>query len=347
VGNAVHELDQTALLVGSRGEAPLAQIAERPQRRDYEPRLRKHAIPYLGELPLEEVTGPVLKAWLRQLARAGASDDTANRTLDRVQQVMRWSEAEGYATGARSWAYVAGPPRASAPTREVLSDLDMPEVAAIAKAVEGHYLAEYYRILLTLGPRPGELRGLLDTAIDHANRSIHLHHTLDWERDGVPVLEPAKTRKSQRTIRLPDSLWEPFAAYLDSRDRTPVLVLEGREWREVDLVFRRQDGGPLRGDGKGGVSDLFKRCLRRAGLPAKTLYDLRHIAVGLLLQVCKPEEVAQIVGHSSYRLTLDRYAPRMRELLASTAVSLDPIYRHLTEIGYAFKVSDEVSDPAE
>lgn len=95
------------------------------------------------------------------------------------------------------------------------------------------------------------------------------------------------------------------------------------------------------------MSDLFKRCLRRADLPPKTLYDLRHIAVGLLLQICKPEEVAQIVGHSSYRLTLDQYAPRMRELLAHTAVSLDPIYRHLTEVGYAFKVSAEVSEPVE
>lgn len=105
---------------------------------------------------------------------------------------------------------------------------------------------------------------------------------------------------------------------------------------------RRANGAPLRGDG--GVTDLFQRCLRRAGLERRRLYDLRHIAVGLLLGVCKPDEVAQIVGHSSYRLTLDRYASRMRELLATTAVSLEPIYQHLTDIGYAPKVSVEVSE---
>jgi hypothetical protein len=38
--------------------------------RDYEIRLRRHAIPYLGELSLDQVKGPVLKDWLRGLARA-------------------------------------------------------------------------------------------------------------------------------------------------------------------------------------------------------------------------------------------------------------------------------------
>jgi hypothetical protein len=35
------------------------------------------------------------------------------------------------------------------------------------------------------------------------------------------------------------------------------------------------------------------------------------------------------------RLTLDRYAPRMRELLDRTAVDLEPIYQHLAAIGYS------------
>lgn len=106
-------------------------------------------------------------------------------------------------------------------------------------------------------------------------------------------------------------------------------MLRERAWTEVDLVFRRKNGKPLRGDGTGGVNDLFRRSLRRAGVPEHNLYQLRHLAIGMLLAIGRPDEVAQIVGQSSYRLTLDTYAPRMREMLDRTAIGLEPIYASL------------------
>jgi hypothetical protein len=115
---------------------------------------------------------------------------------------------------------------------------------------------------------------------------------------------------------------------------TPLAVFRDRQWISVDLVFRRSNGGALRGDGKGGTNDLLRRALDRANVRGHTSRDLRHLAVGLLLSICDPREVAQIVGHSSYRMTLDTYAPRLRELLDRTAINLEPIYRHLNEIGY-------------
>ena len=99
-------------------------------------------------------------------------------------------------------------------------------------------------------------------------------------------------------------------------------------------MFRRTNGRPLRGDGAGGTNDLFKRCLRRAALAVHNVYQLRHLAVAMLLEIGRPDEVAQTLGHSSYRLTLDTYAPRMHELLDRTAVDLEPIYTHLRGIGY-------------
>ena len=317
--------------------------------RDYELRLRKHAVPYLGSGSIEDIDGRTLKAWMRWLACHDRSYDTIRRTLARVKQVLRWAHAEGFIAGDCFWETVQGPIGNVGRRRGVVTDTDLGEIGAIRHAIEGHYLGVMYEIGLMLGPRPGELRGLTSENVDRERRLIHLHYTLDWVSGGRPLLEDTKTEAAFRTIRLPDSLWSKFEAYLDAHDRTPVPVIRKGAWVEVDLVFRRRNGEPLRGDGAGGTNDLFKRALRRAGLVPTAMYNLRHLAVALLLTICEPREVAQIVGHSSYRLTLDTYTPRMRELLDRTAIDLEPLYRHLTEIGYAKadKVSDKVSDPAE
>ena len=312
--------------------------------RDYELRIRRHAIPYLGDIAIGRIDSLVLKAWLRWCADTGRSDDTASRALARVKLVLRWAMSEGMIAGDRYWEVVTGPVAESSVRPGVIHDTDMATMGAIMRAVEGHYLGVMYEIELILGPRPGELRGLLAENVDHERHQIHLQHTLDWASGGVPLLEDTKTAAGFRTIGLPDSLWTRFEAHLADRDRSPVHLLRAGEWVEADLVFRRRNGRALRGDGTGGTNDLFKRCLARAGLPAQNAYSLRHLAVGLLLTIGRPDEVAQIVGHSSYRLTLDRYAPRMRELLERTAIDLEPIFRHLAAIGYSpAKVSDEVS----
>lgn len=69
--------------------------------------------------------------------------------------------------------------------------------------------------------------------------------------------------------------------------------------------------------------------------------------VGPLLEIAEPGQVARIVGHSRYHLTLDTYAPRARTLLEKTAIDLEPIFQHLLEVVLeGAKVSDTVPEDA-
>jgi integrase len=75
------------------------------------------------------------------------------------------------------------------------------------------------------------------------------------------------------------------------------------------------------------VVRAFKRLLAKAGLPSATrLYDLRHGFASLLLAAGEhPKVVADLLGHSTTRLTLDTYTHVLPELTRQPADHLDVI----------------------
>lgn len=75
------------------------------------------------------------------------------------------------------------------------------------------------------------------------------------------------------------------------------------------------------------VVRAFKRLLVESGLPTATrLYDLRHGFASLLLAAGEhPKVVADLLGHSTTRLTLDTYTRVLPELTRQAADHLDAI----------------------
>ena len=87
-------------------------------------------------------------------------------------------------------------------------------------------------------------------------------------------------------------------------------------------MFPSQVGTPLEHHN---VVRSFKRLLRRAGLP-KTfrLYDLRHTAATLLLsRNVHPKYVAEMLGHASVTLTLDKYSHVIPGMDGGTGSAMD------------------------
>ena len=79
----------------------------------------------------------------------------------------------------------------------------------------------------------------------------------------------------------------------------------GPDYKESELVFRREDGSPV-------IPHLFtlafKKAVKDAKLPPIRLHDLRHTHVALLAKAGVPAKVIQErVGHHSAGFTLDNY----------------------------------------
>jgi integrase len=303
----------------------------------YETHVRLHIAPFLGNRPVGQIDGPAVKAWLRDLGEKGISPAMRIKVLTSLSTAYKWAIGEGY---VRFSPTIGIKPRRG--RRPAIEPLSVDLLGKLLAAVKGHPLESLFTIAMTMGPRLGELTQLPIRDADRARRTITIHHTGSWA-GGTWHLEDTKREASRRTIRLPDSVWDILEAHLDRRIAAGATA--------NDLIWVRRTGNPLRGDGTGGVGDLFKRCLKRAGLPVRNFHQLRSLAASLLLSLNGGDyaEVAQILGHSTYRTTLDIYARLLPEVGARRAADVDALMRRLAALEKedAKKEGDEGDDDEE
>jgi integrase len=98
----------------------------------------------------------------------------------------------------------------------------------------------------------------------------------------------------------------------------------GAAWRNLDLVFANQIGGPLQ---KGNLlAKSFAPLLRCAGLPRIRCRDLRHTDAILLLARGVPVKVvSEMLGHASIAITLDTYAHVLPDMQAQAALAMEAV----------------------
>ena len=119
---------------------------------------------------------------------------------------------------------------------------------------------------------------------------------------------------------------QAVAGLLDSAGKRGIrlVVPEDGDW---PLVLTR----PLPTDGRiiapvepRNVNRRFERLRERAGLPWLRLHDLRHGCVTYLLaHGIDPRTVMEILGHTTIRQTMDRYAHALPERLRAAADTMD------------------------
>lgn len=183
------------------------------------------------------------------------------------------------------------------------------EATCLLKAESKHSCL--FAFLVTTGARPSEALGLKWSDLDLERATVAIQRTLQWHADGGFYFAETKTKKSRRTVPFPGTLADQLKQHRASQAQA--LLKLGLK---TDLVFANSEGMPLMR--KNLVRRHFKPALKAAQLPLElTLYCLRHTCASLLLQAgVHPKVVAERLGHSSTKLTLDVYshvAPGMQE----------------------------------
>jgi integrase len=142
------------------------------------------------------------------------------------------------------------------------------------------------------GLRWGELAALRASHLNLLRGTVEVSESLS-EINGHLEVGPTKTG-TRRSISAPGS-------------STMVGEHIGRYPSPEGFVFSAPAGGPLR---RASYRRSFKPAVRAAGLdPELRFHDLRHTCVGLLIERgAHAKEIAERLGHSTVRLTLDRYA---------------------------------------
>ncbi|MGH9039937.1 MAG: tyrosine-type recombinase/integrase [Acidimicrobiia bacterium] len=140
---------------------------------------------------------------------------------------------------------------------------------------------------------------------------------------GFPGQGPPRRAPAQDEGRAPDRVRQPGA--LRQAPAAPADRLLDRD----GYVFSAPAGGPINYATFYGLH--FKPAVR-AALPDHLcrlrFHDLRSTYATLLVeQGAHPKEMAELLGHSSVQITLDRYSHVMPHMAAALAERMDAVYR--------------------
>ncbi|MGH9184112.1 MAG: site-specific integrase [Acidimicrobiales bacterium] len=166
------------------------------------------------------------------------------------------------------------------------------------------------------GLRSGEMSALRIGQVDLRAGTVFVHRSASTVK-GVRIEGEPKTRAGRRTVFLTNALGERLRSHLGER----VLDRDG-------YVFAAEDDRPLNLGTS--YSVYFKPTVRQVlpeRLHGRPVHDLRHYASLLVEQGAHPKEMAELMGHSSVQITLDRYSHIMSHMAAALAERMDAAYR--------------------
>src|SRR5579862_6961987 len=143
------------------------------------------------------------------------------------------------------------------------------QVRQLLQAASGDDL---HVLAVTTGARLGELLGLHWRDVDLDGASLNIVTSLQRTQTGLEFVEP-KTARSRRRVSLTTAA---VKALRDHRKRQNEVRLAAKDWDDLDLVFSNEKGRPIEDGNLRRRS--FGPLLKKAGLPAIRLHDLRHTA---------------------------------------------------------------------
>lgn len=119
---------------------------------------------------------------------------------------------------------------------------------------------------MAVGLRPSEALALTWNDLDLEAGIVHVRRALDRRRADDFQFKATKSRRSRRTISLPDICVQAFLQH--KRRQAQERWTAGSAWKDHNLVFTTKKGGPL---DRTQVSRQFTRALERTGVEHRRL----------------------------------------------------------------------------
>lgn len=286
---------------------------------NYRAVIRLYVLPQIGSHRLNALRPHHLVDAYRRLLHGGGRggrplSPTSVRTVHRVL-------SKALADAVRD-SLLARNPAANVPLpRQVKAELQVWSKAQIAQflpvaAADRLYAA--WALALLCGLRRGELAGLRWQDVDLEAGTVRISSqrttTTEW---AVVTKEPKGT--SRRTVDVGPLVVGALAQHRKRALEEAQVV--GAAYEDSGLVFVQGDGTPYHPDR---LRELFQSVARRAGVPVIRLHDARHSCATLALDAgLHPKVVQQLLGHSSWNVTMDLYSHRVERLQREASARLE------------------------
>lgn len=266
-----------------------------------------HMVPHLGKIQLQKLARHHVQRFVNTLFN---EEDLEPGTIQTAYTILNVAMSD-----AVEWQMLAANPcRAVSLPRVESRDytvLNREQAQALIASLDGHALEALVTVALATGMRRGELLCLKWSDVDLERGHIYVQRSLTFiNGQGYKEVTP-KTKSSKRHITLPRFAIETLKQHRTSQHITRI---DAQVWAELDLIFPAKAGKYIP---TSTLQRTFRLLLERAGLPIMRFHDLRHTCATLLLsQGISPKVVQELLGHSSIKITMDRYGhviPGMQE----------------------------------
>ena len=269
----------------------------------YSNNIKKHIIPAIGELRLSKLDRRIVSEFCFKLLDKGLSA----KTIKYVYSTLRKALNEAVYDKIIPLNPCLG---AKTPTVETYDSVvyDESQVRKLLEGVKETPIETAVMLSLLLGLRRGEVLGLRFTDCDLDKNEIHIRQqvsTIKAEYRAGPTfgVKPLKTKKSKRTIPIPDIISESILK------QKHLVELQKRNfgslYQDYDLVNCNPDGSPRSPEA---LLKQFKNLVRKLSLPEIRFHDLRHTCASILIDNdAEMKVVSDLLGHSTYSTTADIY----------------------------------------
>lgn len=272
----------------------------------------KHVIPAIGHIRADVLDPAQVQQWIDGMRRAGRGAHWIANCTRCVSSAYRQAMQLGFVrtnpvTGTKR-PTVRKPP---------ITTWTVADVARVDAALTDEPLWQaVYRVALTTGMRPGELRSLRWSDIE--SDRITIRRTMTRDADDRPTVGSQTKTGRIRTVALTPAAADALKRW---RKRQAELQMAARRWDPAGYVFTSQYGGPLSATT---WQKRHKRLIDALKVPPITLHGTRHTFATISLERnVHPKIVAEMMGHSSIETTLNRYSHVRLDLQQAAANALD------------------------
>jgi integrase len=278
----------------------------------YETMWRVHAAPAIAQLPLERLEPTHVAELYARLRSNGTSSTLIHRVGLTMHRAIAVATRRGLFHRANPFALVDRP----TPRPKAGHDLTIEEARRFLEAAQGDRLEALFVLLITAGLRLGEALAIEWRDVDFERGRLLIRQALT-EVNGTVELGPPKTPGSKRAVEL------GALAIAALRRRRELATSEGHGSK---LVFSTSSGTPLR---RSNVRrSHYEPILKGAGIPHFTIHGLRHAMTSFgIASGIAPKILAERLGHSTVRLTQDRYAHVLPGMQREAAEAIDELLR--------------------
>ena len=268
-------------------------------------RMEKRVYAALGHIRVDRISPLDIQRFVGTLNADGLAPSTVRNYVRFISVILN------YAVKKRIITYnpcvTVDYPEARETEREIYTTEEVKELLGLMweDGEDKRPFAVFFMLAAYTGCRKGELLGLEWKDVDFVNDVISIRRAYYYSSaEHTSYTDTPKTKKSQRSLKLPACVMEALRALKAWQDRQREVC--GGSWVETDRLFTALDGSPMPTTAPYHYLQSFNK---RNGFRKATIHSFRHFNASALIDAGVDVVTVQTaLGHSTAATTLNIYS---------------------------------------